>query len=208
MAKAQKQFQSIHEHIPSIDKVRTHVRIHCKTEPILRKTLKSVNVNEFQFNDIFQSSQNDNKKKNKKEAKSKLPLTIKKLVAAYLNIMYVNAKLDSFREEIINKEMQQTDIINFKNLYPDFARSHFDFTKTLSPEEAVKFLKDINQTNVSLSKELQDIYSAHQQNIDRFLSQYDELLENFSNQLREKGYPMSKHEVQQLLKILGGINNE
>lgn len=208
MAKPKREFQSIQKHVPTIDKVRTDIRIHCKSEPILRKTFYSVNINDLQFSDIFQSSAEESRKKRKKEAKKKMPATLKKLVAAHLNILYVSAKLDTFREEVVDKEMQQTDIINFKNLYPEFAQTNLDFSKTLTPEDAVKFLKEINQTNVTLSKELQQIYSLHQTNIDNFIKRYDELLEKFSNQLREKGYPMSMNEIQQLMKILGGVVND
>ena len=94
MAKPTAQHRSLATHKPHIEKVRTHVRAHCKGEALISHLLSTLDLTDKEFSETFKSPPQPTgkeKKRRKKTITGKDSLRI--VVGTHLNHLVALSKL-------------------------------------------------------------------------------------------------------------------
>ena len=204
-------FQSIAKHIPEIEKVRTDIKVHWETEHLLKQLRDKMGLEDEEFDIIFESRiepKQEEKKKlfKKKEAKQKNLL--RSVAATQFNLLLSRAKLEEFQGTVRAEKTYQQEIIQFKKAHPEVAKMHLDFTRVLSPEYAVDFLLDMEKSNQKNHQTLDSLFEKHQKGMNTFMKQYETLMKEFTDQLKEKGIVSNQKDIQHAFRLMSGVVND
>lgn len=203
------------------DYVRTDIRIHCDTEPLIKKTLASFDINEREFKRLFakkaakaqQSKKKKNlftRKKDKQETSQQQEVKrpqyyLKSMVAVQISLSYNNAQSADFAAEIEQLIKQQQDLQAIEQENPDIIQSFFNFDKQLTPSRALDLLQQLHQETESAQEEIESIEDSHRHSNQKLLKQLEDIQNNLDKELKEMGIILTKSEIRELTKALGGF---
>ena len=206
MAKPKPQFQEILPDKAFIDPVRTDIRIHCNSAPLLKRVIRTIDLNEQDFAQTFKT-ESEGDKKNKKKAKNQKEDVLKLMVCIYLNLLFSKAKLEEFKEELTLTQVDQEEIIRLKTTHPTVAQTYLNLAKKVAPESAVDFLKSLKQEVLKIHQDLVQASDRHATMTENYIQQYNLLLDEFDQKLKELHYTLGQEELRTVFKILGGIHS-
>ena len=202
--------------------IRTDIRIHCDTEPTLKKTFESFDINSKEFKRLFakrvsKSEQSkkkkglfsrkkteDNQDQNKEQIK-RPSYYLKSLVAVHLNIIYNQAKTSDFLNEIQELNKEQSELKEFEQYQPELLHSFFNFEKQLTPSRALEFLQRLEKETMTIDEELQAIDSNHKHENSKLLKQFEATKKELDDDLKNMGIMLTEKQLNEFTKALGGI---
>lgn len=197
--------------------IRTDIRIHCDTEPLLKNTLDKFEINSKEFKRLFAKkiSKEEQKKKGffgrkkaKEETKQKENVErphyyLKSLVALHLNLIYNLAKSKDFLDNLQKVKEEQEELQTIEQKQPDLIQSLFNFDKLLTPTRALEFLQHLQQETDSIEEEFQAILEEHKHNNQKFLQQFEDIKHNLDEDLKNLGVVLTSKQLNQFTKNLG-----
>ncbi len=208
MAKQQTpDFQTIQQHIAEIRKVRSDITIHAQTEALLSQLVDSIGLQDHEFEQVFASKlpNADATKKKKKVRKESNQNPLRAITAAQLSLLLARAQLDDFQTVVQAETSYQDEIKQFEKAHPTTSKLHFDFTRQLSPDLAIDFLDNLNEQSSQSKARIQELLDEHQKEVDSFMSEYNSLMQDFAEQLKQKGLAVSPTDLKHAFRLLSEI---
>lgn len=200
--------------------VRTDIRIHCDTEPLLKNTLKTFQITEKEFKRLFAKriKKQDQTKKKKgflSRSKSSSQVTetqqeitrpkyyIRALAAVHFNLIYNQAKAKDFLATLKQVTQEQRDIQEIEAKSPDLVQSYFNFDKQLPPQRALELLSQLEHETQRIEEELKEIRNNHSHKNQQLLGQFDDIKNNLDQELKDMGIILPQSEINEYAKLLG-----
>lgn len=200
--------------------VRTDIRIHCDTEPLLKNTLKTFQITQKEFKRLFAKriKKQDQAKKKKgflSRTKSTQHVTeekhevkrpqyyIKALVAVHFNLIYNQAKTKDFLAALRQVSEEQREIQQIEAQNPDLVQSYFNFDKQLPPQRALELLSQLEHETQRIEEELKEIRNNHSHKNQQLLRQFHDIKKNLDQELKDMGIILPQSEINEYAKLLG-----
>lgn len=195
--------QSLTTLSPKVEQVRTHIRTHCQSENLIRGLLESLDLNENEFNEVFKSGYQYKKTKKKIPANAKDCL--RTIVGAHLHHLLCLSKFKELKEKLKSKRMQQKEIKTIVESRPELAFQVFDFSKTITPEQALTLLIDLEKKTGELEENIFNTLTEHETNVADFSVKRDNLIKDLAEGIKSNGHALSSKELSHMFKAVSEL---
>lgn len=186
----------------SVEHVRSNIRIHCETEPLIIKLLEKLNITPKEFDIIFSPFHSHKERRSWFGLKHEedIPL-LRLLLANHLYLLLCRSKTmdiaNVFSEESFKQEELQKTIEGLDKPLPEDT-----FDTSLSPEKAIHLLNELISRTKSTEQEIDKGTKAHEKNVDAFVTEYEKLQNKFAQEIEATGCTLTQQQVQKFFKTL------